>query len=89
MEHGCGLIPGAGQNSCWVWREKLFIEHVLDTFNSLSEKIEIEYVFIVGYLGDKIQELMAQETSGNDGALCGSGGNEGPIPRHLLGEGSY
>ena len=40
---------------------KAVIEHVLDTFNSLSEKIEIEYVFIVGYLGDKIQEFMAQE----------------------------
>ncbi len=40
---------------------KAVIEHVLDTFNSLSEEIEIEYVFIVGYLGDKIQEFMAQE----------------------------
>ena len=40
---------------------KAVIEHVLDTFNSLSEEIEVEYVFIVGYLGDKIRDFMAQE----------------------------
>ena len=40
---------------------KTVIEHVLDTFNSLPEETEVEYVFIVGYLGDKIQDFMAEE----------------------------
>lgn len=40
---------------------KTVIEHVLDTFNSLSGDVEIEYIFIVGYLGDKIQSFMAEE----------------------------
>ncbi len=40
---------------------KTVIEHVLDTFSSLSEDIKIEYVFIVGYLGDKIKAYMADE----------------------------
>jgi glucose-1-phosphate thymidylyltransferase len=40
---------------------KTVIEHVLDTFNSLPSEIEVEYVFIVGYLGDKIKNFMAQE----------------------------
>jgi glucose-1-phosphate thymidylyltransferase len=40
---------------------KTVIDHVLDTFNSLPENITIEYVFIVGYLGDKIKEYMAEE----------------------------
>ena len=40
---------------------KTVIEHVLDTFSSLPEDIEIEYVFIVGYLGDKIKAYMAEE----------------------------
>jgi len=40
---------------------KTVIEHVLDTFSSLSKDIKIEYVFIVGYLGDKIKTYMAEE----------------------------
>lgn len=40
---------------------KTVIEHVLDTFNSLPEDIKIEYVFIVGYLGEKIKAYMAEE----------------------------
>ena len=40
---------------------KTVIEHVLDTFSSLPEDMEIEYVFIVGYLGDKIKAYMAEE----------------------------
>ncbi|MEJ2446675.1 MAG: sugar phosphate nucleotidyltransferase [Anaerolineales bacterium] len=40
---------------------KTVIEHVLDTFNTLSPEIEVEYVFIVGYLGDKIKDFMAEE----------------------------
>jgi glucose-1-phosphate thymidylyltransferase len=37
------------------------IEHVLDTFNSLPKNLKVEYVFIVGYLGDKIKEFMDRE----------------------------
>ncbi|MCD6425997.1 MAG: NTP transferase domain-containing protein [Anaerolineales bacterium] len=40
---------------------KTVIEHVLDTFSSLPEDTKIEYVFIVGYLGDKIKAYMAEE----------------------------
>ncbi len=40
---------------------KTVIEHVMDTFNSLPPEMDIEYVFIVGYLGDKIKEFMAEE----------------------------
>lgn len=43
---------------------KSVIEHVLETFNSLPKGIQIEYVFIVGYLGDKIREFMAAEHPG-------------------------
>jgi len=40
---------------------KTVIEHVMDTFNSLPPDMELEYVFIVGYLGDKIKEFMEEE----------------------------
>ncbi len=40
---------------------KRVIEHVLDTFSTLPEKFHVEYVFIVGYLGDKIKTFMADE----------------------------
>jgi glucose-1-phosphate thymidylyltransferase len=40
---------------------KAVIEHVLDTFETLPEDTQAEYVFIVGYLGDKIKEFMAAE----------------------------
>ena len=40
---------------------KRVIEHVLDTFNTLPNNIQVEYVFVVGYLGDKIQAFMAEE----------------------------
>lgn len=39
---------------------KTVIEHVLDTFDTLPEDFQVEYVFIVGYLGDKIREFMAE-----------------------------
>jgi len=40
---------------------KTVIEHVLDTFSSLPEDVKIEFVFIVGYLGDKIKTYMSEE----------------------------
>ncbi|RLD02329.1 MAG: nucleotidyltransferase [Chloroflexi bacterium] len=40
---------------------KRVIEHVLDTFNTLPGDLQVEYVFIVGYLGDKIKAFMAEE----------------------------
>lgn len=40
---------------------KTVIEHVLGMFSTLPEDLEVEFVFIVGYLGDKIQEFMARE----------------------------
>ena len=39
---------------------KRVIEHVLDTFNTLPDNLQVEYVFIVGYLGEKIQAFMAE-----------------------------
>jgi len=40
---------------------KTVIEHVLDTFSTLPSDLKIEFVFIVGYLGDKIREFMETE----------------------------
>jgi len=40
--------------------DKLVIDHVLDTFTNLPNLSQAEYVFIVGYLGEKIQEYMSQ-----------------------------
>jgi glucose-1-phosphate thymidylyltransferase len=40
---------------------KTVIEHVLDMFSTLPEGVEAEYVFVVGYLGDKIQAFMDEE----------------------------
>lgn len=40
---------------------KTVIEHVLNTFNTLPDDIQVEYVFIVGYLGDKIKTFMEEE----------------------------
>lgn len=40
---------------------KTVIEHVLDTFSTLPEDFRVEYVFIVGYLGDKIRDFMREE----------------------------
>jgi glucose-1-phosphate thymidylyltransferase len=40
---------------------KTVIEHVLDTFSTLPEDHKVEYVFIVGYLGDKIRAFMDEE----------------------------
>jgi len=39
---------------------KTVIEHVLDTFDTLPKEFSVEYVFIVGYLGDKIREFMTE-----------------------------
>jgi glucose-1-phosphate thymidylyltransferase len=40
---------------------KTVIEHVLDTFSTLPEDLKIEFVFIVGYLGETIQTFMEAE----------------------------
>ncbi len=40
---------------------KTVIEHVLDTFATLPDGLVPEFVFIVGYLGDKIKTYMAEE----------------------------
>ena len=40
---------------------KRVIEHVLDTFSTLPAKLQVEYVFIVRYLGDTIKTFMAEE----------------------------
>ena len=39
---------------------KTVIEHVLDMFSTLPESLDVEFVFIVGYLGEKIQAFMAE-----------------------------
>ena len=42
---------------------KTVLEHVLDQFNSLPDQIDIEFIFIVGYLGDKVEAFMNTEFS--------------------------
>ena len=37
---------------------KTVIEHVMAQFDTLPEDVEIEYIFIVGYLGEKIEAFM-------------------------------
>ncbi len=37
---------------------KTVIEHVLEQFDSLPEGLDIEYIFIVGYLGEKVEAFM-------------------------------
>lgn len=38
--------------------DKMVIDHVLDGFASLPKNIQPEYIFIVGYLGEKIEDYM-------------------------------
>jgi glucose-1-phosphate thymidylyltransferase len=40
--------------------DKMVIDHVLDTFTSLPNLDQCEFIFIVGYLGNKIEEYMQQ-----------------------------
>ncbi|MBS3750675.1 MAG: hypothetical protein KGY39_04110 [Anaerolineales bacterium] len=41
--------------------DKSVIGHVLNMFNTLPDSTLVEYVFIVGYLGDKIKTFMDEE----------------------------
>ena len=38
--------------------DKTVLEHVLDQFNSLPNHLDIEFIFIVGYLGEKVEAFM-------------------------------
>ncbi len=38
--------------------DKMVIDHVLDTFTTIPASFKTEYIFIVGYLGHKIDEYM-------------------------------
>ena len=40
--------------------DKTVLEHVLDQFNSLPDNLDIEFIFIVGYLGDKVEAFMKE-----------------------------
>lgn len=40
--------------------DKLVIDHLLDTFRTLPDPERIEFIFIVGYLGEKIEAYMRQ-----------------------------
>ena len=40
---------------------KTVIEHVLDTFSTLPDGLKVEFVFIVGYLGDTIRAFMDEQ----------------------------
>lgn len=37
---------------------KLVLDHVLDTFSTIPDPTNSEFIFIVGYLGDKVEEYM-------------------------------
>jgi glucose-1-phosphate thymidylyltransferase len=39
--------------------DKLVIDHVLDTFSNLPNLPQVEFVIIIGYLGNQIQEYMS------------------------------
>jgi len=38
--------------------DKMVLDHVLDTFSTIPSSAQSEFIFIVGYLGDKIEEYM-------------------------------
>ncbi len=38
--------------------DKIVLDHVLDTFNTLPDADTAEFIFIVGYLGNKIEDYM-------------------------------
>lgn len=38
--------------------DKVVLEHVLDIFSSIPDPAQSEFIFIVGYLGEKIEEFM-------------------------------
>lgn len=38
--------------------DKMVIDHLLDTFTDLPKSIQYEFIFVVGYLGDKIEKYM-------------------------------
>jgi glucose-1-phosphate thymidylyltransferase len=40
--------------------DKMVIDHVLDTLATIPDPANTEYIFIVGYLGEKIEEYMRQ-----------------------------
>ncbi len=40
--------------------DKMVMDHVLDTFSNLPDPANTEFIFIIGYLGDKIEEYMAR-----------------------------
>lgn len=44
--------------------DKMVIDHVLDTFTSLPDPSHAEFIFIVGYLGNKISEYMDRSHPG-------------------------
>jgi glucose-1-phosphate thymidylyltransferase len=44
--------------------DKLVIDHVLDTFSNLPNLDQAEFIFIVGYLGEKIKEYMSSTRPG-------------------------
>lgn len=39
---------------------KSVLEHVLDMFSTLPDPINVELIFIVGYLGEKVEEYIQQ-----------------------------
>ena len=43
---------------------KSVLEHVLAQFNTLPEGLEIEFIFIVGYLGEKVEAFMDENYPG-------------------------
>jgi len=38
--------------------DKMVLDHVLDTFTSVPDPVISEFIFVVGYLGDQIQDYM-------------------------------
>jgi glucose-1-phosphate thymidylyltransferase len=38
--------------------DKMVLDHVLDTFTTIPGSINIEYIFIIGYLGNQIRDYM-------------------------------
>ena len=40
--------------------DRLVLDHLLDTFSTIPASLNPEYIFVIGYLGDKIRQYVHQ-----------------------------
>lgn len=65
---GKRLLPVTGHKPKALVRlaHKRLLDHVLDTFQALEKTNSLEYIFIIGYLGEQIKEYMQENHPDKD-----------------------